>query len=119
LFYEPRDVAHMTVDRKRDPNHESALDAVLSSAREALDVDSVDEQDDFLALGGSSLEAVTLCYALEKRGYTIDLAAVFESSSFAELAESVKRSTEAVGRETVGSEGENLRLSGDERDGAR
>ena len=57
---------------------------------ELLQVERVGRQDNFFALGGHSLQAVTLMERIRQRGFEVDAAVLFSSPTLAELAAVVK-----------------------------
>ncbi|SNS38444.1 non-ribosomal peptide synthetase [Rhodococcoides kyotonense] len=74
------------------PPSMSILDDVLAAAAEVLG-SVVDPDVGFFAAGGDSIAAVRFVAAAARRGIAVEIAAVFESSSLAGLADTASRSS--------------------------
>ena len=64
---------------------------------EVLEVDDVGIDEDFFALGGTSLEATRLASRIRKElGAAIPIRTIFQASSIADLARAVKEASEST-----------------------
>jgi amino acid adenylation domain-containing protein len=60
---------------------------------EVLGIDHVEDDDDFFALGGDSLRAIRICYALERRGIDLSPEDVFVNSTPALQVQALHRAS--------------------------